>query len=453
MFGLDVLIWHGQGTQAPSFIKTLKHYLFGGPIGHSAIKLTIPATPEYDALVKQYCQRDGRILIPHFKTDVIVPRSYIHPQTKQVQYYPDKQPGWIIYFSVWPNGLGYEHRDRSKERYDTEVVYENTWQTYLQIQQCHAPGGKVHAWLGRSLSRLIFGPPKRINMPIETIVHPHPNAQEHQKRIQRAKDAYHQYMGEFDTLVSQFKALIVQMHLIKVKLFAEERSSPFFTDETMALHWQNKLAILKQQAKYKEMELAVAERKMSAAKHHLRKIEAHYYAEVATIGANPNANIHIPMLCNGRSILSIEDILAAMRKMLNYDFDIVFNNCSSTVHNVLSAALTKDFCQLAFSQHWLSKSDLCFGLVSTPKAINALAQKIAYSVMQFSFMQINEHLPNSTPPAQLLPTLRTFLPRAAKEKAKPIDKSTPTCRSRACSRDSTVRAILKPRLKQRTSAQ
>ncbi|MGE3319378.1 MAG: hypothetical protein AB7I18_08770 [Candidatus Berkiella sp.] len=148
MIGAEILTWGTQGEENPYYYPVY-HYLWGGSIGHSAIKLTLPDNPATLAMIQQYCSspEDNKV-IPHYR-------------------YRDH---WIVYFSWWPGGLMEEYQDRVEATSGANVEYETKWQSEFTETIEQQPGylryklGVVYDW--------IFGKPKKIPMPIMEIVHP-----------------------------------------------------------------------------------------------------------------------------------------------------------------------------------------------------------------------------------------------------------------------------------------
>lgn len=80
----------------------LSHFLdarfFGGNVGHASVAVTFPAGPEGDELIKKYCYKEARRVLPFVRKS-----QRTLDENNQVIH----QDVYIVYFSWWPGVLGY----------------------------------------------------------------------------------------------------------------------------------------------------------------------------------------------------------------------------------------------------------------------------------------------------------------------------------------------------------
>lgn len=433
MFGLEVLVWWGHRLQPPSYFQLLKHFLFGGPIGHSALKLTIPMTLENNALIKCYCRKkNGQVRIPHYQTETTILGKETDPFTQQTKYYPIKKPAWVIYFSAWPRGLSYEHQDRLNESRELEVEYEEEWAKYLDVQYRNAITGKAHVWLGKSLSNLLFRS-KWVAQPIETIIHPHSQHEALKAKLEHAKSNYLKYLNEFESIFTDWLAVKEQQFVAQIELNQLKRieSSLFFSlhydkeiFENIKIKAQNDVVALDNHSLEMQTKVNLAQTAMERSHQVFIEQEIKYYSEVATVGTHPDFIQPIPMQVDDRSLLDVENMLKTMRKLMADDFDIAHHNCSMQVYEILLSALPKSLWQLMLDKKWLSKVDMNVPLIATPSHVCDFAQKMSNSLMQYQLDQKVECLAPDVqaPPSHAKPLLH--LQRSRKRKTPELKEET-----------------------------
>ena len=354
MFGAEVLIWTSDLSQVSSPWQVIKNYLFQGSPGHSALKLTLPATPENTALIKSYCQNEeGKMIIPHYQEEVIVTGKRHDRKTGEVRYYPKKENGWVVYFSWWPKGLNHEHKDRIIENRSVCAVYEPQWESYLEVKYRSPQIGLIGAFLGK-LSNLIW--PDKVAVPIEEIYHPHPQRESLSKALNKAQTDYTQVKQRFKK--NSHEIQILKADNIYRQILSDREESKvssglfscflpqFIIDESCSytafqaqkiLENKQRLAQLKEEKRHLSRIYDALETK-------LNKLKQEFYSKVATCGIRPTYTFNFPIngLVSDFEGLELKKMLLQMNAFAKQEesFHILDNNCSTTVLEIIRAGIS-----------------------------------------------------------------------------------------------------------------
>jgi len=355
MIGAEILTWGTQGEDNPYYYP-LYHYLWGGSIGHAAIKLTLPGDEATLALVRQYCcDQEGRSVIPHY-------RHHHHV---------------IVYFSWWPDALMEEYQDRLEANSGLSVEYEKKWQPHF-MQTTEQKSGILRFKLG-ALYDWIYGKPKMIPVPISEIVHPHPEAESTAKKLAALEALLDEKTQTLLPLVTLIESLEEQINLLSfIKHFATDK--------------QQQDELCKQaQAELAEME-EVLKPHIEECKElntELKSLRRYYYQEIASIGLTPDV-VHLPL----SEAFSPSKMLAKMREIVDgpVRFDKIFYNCSTVTREIIDAGLAKALKISDCAPHWFD----------TPLKIHRLACKLQVQLInlrqkeflpQFSSRPRHAHAP------------------------------------------------------------
>ncbi len=336
MIGLDILTWGTDGESNP-YRYPIYHYLWGGSIGHTALKLTLPKDPYHDALILKYCcSSAGKSVIPHYS-----------------------QSGhWIVYFSWWPNILQEEYEDRIGANSFLAFEYEQKWRPHF-TETIQPTAGLLRNKLG-ALYDWWFGSPKAIPKPIEVIIHPHPQAQALTMALHEKEQALLQNEEAYVSLIDRYVSLQIEVQL----LIYERRNMNQYCDDALEIaryteQFDKKDKDFTRQLKILENKMLPLEQESETLLDKLKTIKRQYH-EVATVGMSPQ-QVHIGL---GDEI-SPDKLLAKMREIAEGEFPFhkILYNCSTVVREVIVSGLTEP----------LKTSDCTLHLFDTPLKIHRFA--------------------------------------------------------------------------------
>jgi hypothetical protein len=380
MIGLDILTWGTEGESNP-YRYPIYHYLWGGSIGHAALKLTLPSDPYNDALILKYCNSTaGKSVIPH----------YIY------------KGHWIVYFSWWPGLLQEEHEDRIEANSFLNFEYEKKWRPYFTDTVLPTDG-----WLRDKLGALYdwwYGPSKEISKPIEMIVHL-PEAQEKaelinhkEKTLKHIEKALLPFKDIYSKLQAQFELLEIKSTYL-VTFSNDEIRKALFIQECVKEYEE----ILEQMATLEKEWLPLTEARDNLLDE-LKSIKR----EFATVGMSPQ-QVYIAF----GNELSPEKLLAKMREIADGEFGFhkIYYNCSTVVREVIAAGLADSLKTNDCSQH----------LFDTPLKIHRFACQLQQKLINLrlekvTMLQTKMYLPQyhgheTPPPEALLSMQKSQLPR------------------------------------------
>ncbi len=404
MFGVEVLVWLSDPHSVSSYYQLMKNFVMGGQIGHSALKVTIPSTPAFESLVKKYClNEEGEELIPHYQTEILVKDKSIDPKTKEVHYHSKKVSAWVIYFSWWPSGLKTELHDLVCENHDLKVEYEKKWLDYLNVSYAKERRGLFSYWVGERLSNFILGAAKEVPLPIDTIIHPHPQADELKKLLAEKEDAYLKVNKALMAFLTKHDKLINELRILKIrKRYASynyTREWIWMSDSEKEKYQSikdklklEKEHIWKEIALVLEMSEPIAELE-SKLKKELDEIERRYYSQVATIGCRPTHIARLPIdgVSELRGGLDLEKMLKCMREFAKskFDFDIAFYNCSTTSHAILLSGITDEVKKEMLSSGLMKVSDLQCDIIESPDHIFSFSAHLQTAFLGYQMSKLS----------------------------------------------------------------
>lgn len=340
MLGAEILTWGTQGENNPYYYP-LYHYLWGGSIGHAAIKLTLPDEPETMALIQQYCcDQEGNSVIPHYRHGNCM----------------------IVYFSWWPDALMEEYQDRLEANSGAIVEYEKKWQAIF-TQTREEQSGLLRYKFG-ALYDWFFGKPKQIPAPIKEIVHPHPQAKTVLQTLIELEDTLEEQTQTLLPLVELIESLEQQLAILQMvnHLAADDK-------RTVQVCQQSQVALAELE---RELAPHIEECKQTSAQ--LKNLRRYYYQEIASIGLSPQV-VHLPL----SKAFSAETMLQKMREIVDgpYRFDKIFYNCSTVIREIIDAGLAKVLKNKERSPHWFD----------TPLKIHRFACQIQEQLINLSLRQ------------------------------------------------------------------
>jgi|GEM_PF-6002407 len=316
MIGIEILTWGTEGEVSPYYYP-LYHYLWGGSVGHSAIKLTIPCEPRYDEWVSQYCcDKTGKSLIPHYRLA--------------------RQNVWVVYFSWWPEALQEEYEDRMEANSGLCVEYEKKWQPHFTETVPQKTGmlryklGKIYDWF--------FGSPQEIPKPIQQIVHPHPQAQLLSEQLANKEADLRgknyrllPFLEDYIRLVKKLELLTFKINYVELFGAANEAERGMAYDEMLQTY-----KVVTQKLKSIETTLLPLLEARDCDYAELKALRRYFYEEVATVGCEPQ-RVCLPLDYG----LSAEKMLKSMHGLASTGepFDKIFNNCSTVVRQIMAEGL------------------------------------------------------------------------------------------------------------------
>lgn len=327
VIGLDILTWGTEGEQNPYFYP-IYHYLWGGNLGHAALKLTLACDTYHDALIARYCASHlGETIIPHYR----------------------ERGMWVVYFSWWPQRLSEEHEDRIEANEGLEVEYNSAWKPFFTQMMSPKIGliqhklGVVYKWL--------FGDASQIPKPIHEIIHPHPDAKVLELALKRQEALVLEKKEELAPLIESYNELHDLIDLLNFKLFWLNTHSK--ENQRQLEEAERLLTML-------ETELTPALSEHETLSKELKAIQRHFYQEVATVGVAPQ-RVHLSF----DEALSPEKMLEKIRQIVDGDtpFDKITNNCSTVLREVIAAGLSP----------LLQTADCFWHLFDTPLKIHRFA--------------------------------------------------------------------------------
>ncbi len=434
MFGVEVLVWLPDPQNVSSYYQLMKNLVMGGPLGHSALKITIPSTPAFDNLVKKYCcNKEGEEIIPHYQTQILVKDKTTDPITKEVRYHPKNVSAWVIYFSWWPSGLKSEIDDLILENHEIKVEYEKKWLEFLDVSYMTESRGLFEHWAGERLTNFLLGKAKEVPLPIHTIVHPHPQAVELKKRLDEKRDAYLKVNARLLALHEKSEKLTNDLLILKIRKqyatnnFDEEKINTIDLETEQTLNELNILAKMGEPI----IELEATLRK------ELDEIERHYYKHVATIGCRPSHVSMLPLegvteLPGG---LDLEAMLKVMRKIAKkkWDFHIALYNCSTTSHVLLLSGISEERRKELLSLGLLTTADFQCDLIESPDHVFAFSSRLQSALLSYYMSKLSfavesksDALEVSTTPSTVLIQRKRNLSRSAPELSVEGRKMAPT---------------------------
>ena len=96
MFGVTVFTW-GTDRVTHKYLTPIKRQLEGGKVGHTAVSLVIPDTPENQARVEK-ANKNGELSVTHSQILVRTDKGDDKTPPKT-----EKRGAIEIYLSFWPN--------------------------------------------------------------------------------------------------------------------------------------------------------------------------------------------------------------------------------------------------------------------------------------------------------------------------------------------------------------
>lgn len=391
MIGVEILGWHTDPFQTRSTYSFVRKYVFGDVISHCSMKITIPSTQQLDNLVSQYClNEEGETLIPHFKTEVIVKSNETPTPTKKV-------PAWVIYFSFWPNQLATEFDDSHSANTPAENDFAKGWGHYQNDEMVKQRRGMLGYWLGDSLYDLLFGQVKKIPAPIQTFVHIQENQEQWMKDIAKARNHYKQVKSELKNLQkvrSDFIQAMEQVNLALDLLHKKQFEARFLSEDE-----QKKIADDIQCFSQKgekicqysyQFEKTYEESKQEN-REAKRVLEQIFYSQAASYGCLPTDIIWLPIQGhNTLQGLTLEPMLKRMNQIANSkkNFDMLKNNCSLSVHEILLVGLSKELCKELIVNDLVHFSDLDFSRFEHPEQIVTLSQQLQKAFFQYHMLTL-----------------------------------------------------------------
>lgn len=323
MIGLEVLTWGTEGHDS-AYYYPVYHYLWGGSMGHSALKLTLPCNPEVDGWIQRYCQEGHKSLIPHYQ----VTRNQSGQTVSQ----------WIVYFSWWPGELQEEYDDRMSANLGTRIQYAEKWQSQFSETMTEGTGYLRHRF--GFLYDMIFGKPKQIPKPISYIVHP---SQEQAQLLQEMRVLeqqelqYAQQECELLTSLSTVGMLEQRMHYFFLRT---KRQLEHCLSEAEEIGIQQNMTkkcqeILDQIDKL-SVQLDPLLDNHQKLKQELIAMRRHICEQVVSVGSQPQV-VHLSIA--GK--LSPEKMLKTMHQIVKgpFEFHKFLFNCSTAVREVIEGGL------------------------------------------------------------------------------------------------------------------
>lgn len=381
MLGLEVLNWHVSAQDSKSYSSIVKKYLFGDDISHCAIKITILSTAANDQLIQQYCSP-----IPHFKTTIFVPEKI----EAACSYRPKEVPAWIIYFSRWPYKLATEYEDRISANYNTKYDVDEKWSAFFEKEKITPSRGMLGYWLGKKIYDFCFGKPEKVAAPLMTFVHPHHQREEWIARIEKAKTTHQNIRQQTIEILQTTCKKTAELYLLLLKMERMKsslESSHYLMSETGQKNLQDRIFFITEKAEnlMQELEdlnglLSETEAAQEEAHRELIALENIFYSQVATIGCKPNHSSRLPIggqHCSQHG-LSLEPMLQKMHMIASdkESFNMVTNNCSNAVFDVLFAGMTAQCRQALIAGKFLQTADFVYPLIACPDEVHRFAQKL-----------------------------------------------------------------------------
>ncbi len=335
MIGAQILIWGIENHTQPHW-SAFYHYLWDSNIGHCALKLTIPSNPDNDSLVYHACKDNkGKTRIPYIRI-----KREIGDQTEHF---------WVVYFSWWPgNKLQEEYNDRLSANLHLQVEYNDRWQEYF-LDTMEPATGIVRDYFG-AIYDFIYGTPKPIPKPIESIMHNHPNTAELTALLQK-KETDLSVLKE--SLMSKVDAFFVAQSRherlgSKNRCLKNERKNA--TINALLKDTNRQLILVEKELNALDEDIQLLWETYKRLIADLKILKREYYHEIATIGARPQI-ISLPL----GEHLSYKKLLDAMHTIATgaYPFDIMFFNCAGAVREIVAAALSERAKSADFKPHLL----------------------------------------------------------------------------------------------------
>lgn len=362
MIGLEILTWGTEGEKNPYYYPVY-HYLWGGSIGHAALKLTLPKDPHHDALILKYCRSgSGKSVIPHYSDS----------------------DHWVVYFSWWPSGLQEEYEDRIEANSFIDFEYEKKWQPHFT--ETTSPKTGLLRYKFGALYDWFFGVPKDIPKPIDVIVHPHPLAQELTMALHAKEETLLQKEDILTPVLDRYILLQDQLELMQYKaLYVNAHCE----DELKKARFRKKCFkecedLISQRASIaKELMPLIKEREILLDE--LKSFRRHYYDKVATVGVSPQ-QVQIAL----SSEICAESMLTKMREIAEGElpFDKIYYNCSTVTREIIASGLAQA----------LKTSDCEPHLFDTPLKIHRFACQLQQKLInlrleKLSLLETKVYLP------------------------------------------------------------
>lgn len=326
MIGLEVLTWGTEGQENP-YYNPIYHYLWGGSMGHSALKLTLPCNEQTNEWMRLYCREGDEILIPHYQ----VTRNIMGKDCSQ----------WIVYFSWWPGDLQEEYDDRMSANIEEQVEYTKNWQSYFTETTTQSTGYLRHRF--GFLYDMVFGKPKQLPKPISYIVHP--SAQQAQlvqdiRELEHKEHVYDEQEKKLQDSLRRISQLDQYSNYLIVKS-ARQLENCLSEQEKIAIHNELEKQYQKLIEQLDALSLKIepvldAHQKL---KHELITMRRYICEHAVSVGRQP-ASVHLSIGNN----LSPQAMLKAMHTIKKgpYQFDKFFYNCSTVVREVIERGLSKE---------------------------------------------------------------------------------------------------------------
>ncbi len=406
MFGIEVLTWTSDLSQISSPWQVFKHFFIKGSTGHSAIKLTIPATAENTALIKAYCLNEkGKTIIPHYQEDVIVTAKRRNNKIQEIIYYPKKEKGWVVYFSFWPSVLGQEHTDRMIENCAAEVEYHEKWKSYLNVQYKPAQQGLFAVFFGSRLSTWLW--PDKVAVPIQEIFH-------FQEQAKKQYEAYKNAEFDYDQAKSKLREIDQEIHLLNSMCFElilalenEEQKRPLYSlcfPQEFIDELDGNIAYLQNELLKKNKRLTALEKIKHSltsvyqeCKVKLNNLELHTNKNPVSLGIAPTYTFRLPLQGVAPEGLDIKSMLFQMQIVAKEleQFHIAFKNCSSTVLEIIYAGIKPSLWTSLKEEGKLSSFATLPGVVETPDRLASVMMEFDKAFARYRIAKITKSLEES----------------------------------------------------------
>ena len=134
--GVQVHTWGTAYDEGQGIWSHLKTILYGGNVGHASMTLIIPDNEKSEHLIKKYCFKDGKILVPYGKREVRFPDG-------------NSEKVYEIYFSFYDD---YMEAKLLQDKLDFLFEFDFKWTQ--QLGMSNQQQKIVKGWLGhRVISR------------------------------------------------------------------------------------------------------------------------------------------------------------------------------------------------------------------------------------------------------------------------------------------------------------
>lgn len=347
MFGFKVLTWNTPYNK-DYYSASVKGYLFGGSLGHSAAELVIPKTSENQELLETY-NKMGKLIVREEKTIVSEPiEKEPYYELKEVECYR-------IYFSFWGDVKTKKTREqhrmvdsiRDRIEEDKGVPYEYTEKGRIILQEIPNKLNRIK-WDG--LISHTYG-----TMGIERIHHLSGLSAVEISETKTKLDILDELDHEKELVLWCVKEISEKLKIMKT----EEKKQQYLNSEEI----KDRLAQYDVQT-YEELiiKLNIMSGSITELRYELTKLGIQF-------GANPDGIIYFPIGSEQFEGLDYKKILIEMANIANsvIPYHGLRMNCSTAVMRVVQSGISDELRKkIIISGHSLPNSNF---FIDTPQSL------------------------------------------------------------------------------------